>query len=471
MDARAVVALLRARSALASHDRWTREELLARQASDLAELRAFALAHSPFYREFHRGLGGAPLEALPVLSKATLMERFDELVTDRAVRLEDVETHLRSAGATDLFRGRYRVAATSGTTGRRGVFLSDRTEWTHILASYARANDWAGVPAGIRHRLRVAVVSSRNPAHQSSIVGATLASPLVPTLRLDASDPLERTTTALTTFQPDSLVGYASILRALADEQLAGRLAVTPRAVMSASEVLTDETRARIRAAFGVEPFNVYAATETAGIASDCEYHRLHRYEDLVIAEIVDEENRPAAPGEFGAKLLVTVLFSRTQPLIRYELTDRVRASADLCLDGRPFMLFDAIEGREEDLLHLEGIAIHPNVFHNILEPVPVAAWQVVEEPDGIRVLLAGPTADVVDSDVATGVRAALERAGISGVRVRVERVDAIPRTALGKAPLIRALPRVRADAPGSSAGSPTPDQKSARIMRDDRQR
>ena len=142
---------------------------------------------------------------------------------------------------------------------------------------------------------------------------------------------------------------------------------------MSASEVLTDETRARIRTAFGVEPFNVYAATETAGIASECQHHRLHRYEDLVIAEIVDEENRPVAPGEFGAKLLVTVLFSRTQPLIRYELTDRVRASTETCPDGRPFALLDAIEGREEDVLHLKGIAIHPNVFHSALEPVPVA--------------------------------------------------------------------------------------------------
>ena len=235
MDLRAIVSLLRARSVLASHDRWTREELIAHQASGLAELRAFARARSPFYREFHRGLGNAPLEELPVLSKATLMERFDELVTDPAVRLKDVEAHLTSAGPTDLFRGRYRVAATGGTTGRRGVFLSDRSEWNRILASYARANDWAGVPVGVRHRLRVAIVSSRNPAHQSSIVGVTLASPLVPTLRLDASEPLERTTTALTTFQPDSLIGYASILRALADEQLAGRLSVTPRAVMSAS--------------------------------------------------------------------------------------------------------------------------------------------------------------------------------------------------------------------------------------------
>ena len=101
----------------------------------------------------------------------------------------------------------------------------------------------------------------------------------------------------LNAFRPDSLVGYASILRILAEEQLAGRLAVSPQAVMSASEVLTDETRERIRRAFGVPPTNVYAATETAGVASECRLGRLHRYEDLVITEIVDADNQPVPAG------------------------------------------------------------------------------------------------------------------------------------------------------------------------------
>ena len=445
MNLTTLAALLRMRSELHSHDRWTRERLLAHQARALAELRAFALARSPFYGEFHRGLADRPLDELPVLTKATLMERFDDLVTDREVRLRDVEAHLRRTGPSDLFRGRYRVAATAGTTGRRGVFLADPIEWATVLASYARANDWAGVPAGLTQRLRVAVVSSRNPTHQSAIVGATLASRFIPTLRLDAAQPLDEIVVALDAFRPVSLVGYASILRVLADEQLAGRLSIGPRAVMSASEVLTRETRARIRSAFGAEPFNVYAATETAGIASECRQHLLHLYEDLVIAEIVDEENRPVPPGVFGSKVLATVLFSRTMPLIRYEISDRVRPSAEACPDGLPFALIGAIEGREEDVLRLAGrdgqpVAIHPNVLHAVLEPVPVAAWQVVQEPGRLRVILVGAGNDVADPDIERAVGDALVRAGARELPVRVERVAAIPRTALGKAPLIRAL-------------------------------
>lgn len=348
---------------------------------------------------------------MPSVTKATLMERFDDVITDREVHLAEVEVHLARATATDRFRGRYRVAATGGTTGRRGIFLADPDEWSTILASYARANDWAGIPAGLTHRLRVAVVSSRNPTHQSSIVGATLRSRFVPTLRLDATDPMEEIVVALNAFRPDSLVGYASILRLLADEQLAGRLALAPQAVMSASEVLTDETRARIRSA-------------------------------LVIAEVVDSDNQPVPTGEFGAKLLVTVLFSRTQPLIRYELSDRIRASDGTCPDGRPFGLFDGIEGREEDLLSLAGldgrpVTIHPHVFHAVLDSLPLAGWQVIEEVDGLRVLIATTSDAVIAADVQALVEDALRSAGVAPQRVAVQRVAAIPRTSLGKAPLV----------------------------------
>lgn len=436
MNVATIAGLLRERAHLRTHDGWTRDEVLAYQAGRLADLRAHATARSPFYRDLHRGLEGAPLSALPVVTKATLMERFDDLVTDRDVRLADVERYVSTAAATDRFRGRYRVAATGGTTGRRGIFLADPNEWTQVLASYGRAYEWAGVAAGLTNRIRMAVVSSTHPSHQSSIVGATVASRLIPTLRLDAVQPIEEVVAALNEFRPDSLVGYASILRILADEQSAGRLHLTPRAVMSASEVLTPATRERIRAAFGVPATNVYAATETAGIASECRLGHLHRYEDLVIAEVVDDDNQPVPEGEYGAKALVTVLFSRTQPLIRYELSDRVAAAPGMAGD-LPFSLLAGIEGREEEVLNLGGVSVHPNVFHGALERLPVSGWQVIDEGGQVRILLAG-AADVDAGHTADSVRAALERVGAHGVPVSVVLVDTIPRTALGKAPLTR---------------------------------
>lgn len=433
--------VVRARAVLRSHERWGRDDLVADQARSLRAVRAYAVEHSPFYRELHRGLDDAPLSELPVVTKHQLMERFDDVVTDREIRLADVEAYIEGATATDLFRDRYRVSATGGTTGRRGVFLSNALEWRTVLASYSRAYDWGGIRVGLTNRLRMAVVSSRDPSHQSAMVGATVASRFVPTLRLDATTPIEKIVRDLNEFRPDAVVGYASMLGVLAEEQQAGRLVINPKGLVSASEVLTDDARVRLRRAFRVEPTNVYAATETAGIASECRQRRLHVYEDLVIAEIVDEKNQAVAPGAFGDKLLVTVLFARTQPLIRYELSDRVQRLDGTCLDGLPFGLIGGIEGREEEVLTLAGVAVHPNVFHSALQTLPVSGWQVVEEEGSLRVLLAQPLGPIVESDVAARVENQLEHVGAHGVPIEVVMVSEIPRTRLGKAPLIRRAP------------------------------
>jgi hypothetical protein len=41
----------------------------------------------------HQGLDNAPLAALPVLTKAMLLDRFDEVTTDPALRLDDLEAY------------------------------------------------------------------------------------------------------------------------------------------------------------------------------------------------------------------------------------------------------------------------------------------------------------------------------------------------------------------------------------------
>ncbi|HEX2729781.1 MAG TPA: hypothetical protein VHM16_08495, partial [Rubrobacteraceae bacterium] len=94
VNTRLISKLLWKRGRLRRRDHWPRERLDAYQARALYLLREHAYARSPFYRQFHRGLTDRPLDQLPVLSKAALMEHFDELVTDPSVRLAEVEAHL-----------------------------------------------------------------------------------------------------------------------------------------------------------------------------------------------------------------------------------------------------------------------------------------------------------------------------------------------------------------------------------------
>src|SRR4051794_6474840 len=218
------------RRRLRAREHWTEQRLRTFQQRATTELLEFAYARSPFYRRFHRGLEGAPLAELPPMTKAILMDHFDEVSTDRALRLAELQAYLEADRGDELFRGRYWVAATSGSSGRRSIVPTDAQEWATVIAGYARANEWAGVRAGLRHRTRMAVVSSTVAWHQSARVAASVRSPLVASERLDAAAPSSENVQRLNAVQPEVLVGYASMIRALAGEQLAGRLRIAPRA-------------------------------------------------------------------------------------------------------------------------------------------------------------------------------------------------------------------------------------------------
>lgn len=446
MNIQIMLKLLHALEQLRKHDQWTRPQLEGYQAESLRGLREHTYAHSPFYQKFHKGLSNRPLHELPVLTKAMLMEHFDELVTDRSVRLEAVREFAAARVEGRLFRDRYWVTATSGSTGQPGFFLFDEPEWLAIVASFARGQEWSGATVSLLRRRKMATVASISPWHMSSQVAATAKTWWTPSIRLPASDPLERIVQRLNEWQPDILIAYASMARILAEEQLAGRLHIHPSQTFTSSEVLTNETRRRVKAAWGDESFNQYGATETADIAAEYKTCRhMHLFEDLVIVEVVDEHHRPVPPGTYGAKLLVTTLFSRTQPLIRYELNDSVRLATGTCPSGLPFAILESVQGRVEDTLRLpaasgDRIAVPPLVFNRVMDILPVSAWQIVQgADDGLTVLLSGVREGLVDAVLSDSLREALTAQGVHTPSIHVQRVAAIPKTTSGKAPLVKA--------------------------------
>ncbi|MDX2137291.1 MAG: phenylacetate--CoA ligase family protein [Chloroflexota bacterium] len=440
-----VLKLLSNLRSLRSHECWTRTQLESYQTQQIAQLRAFAYQHSSFYRQFHQGMFDKPLSELPILTKQVLMAHFDELVTDPKIHLADIRTQ-RDEAPDARYLGKYWVNATSGSTGSPGIFLFNDQEWATVLASFTRGYEWAGVRIKLTRRNKIAIVSSVTPWHMSYLVGQTLRSPWSTTLRLSATEPIEQIVHQLNEWQSEVLIAYASMMRILAVEQLENRLQIAPQVVFTSSEVLTDETRRLVETAWGKRLFNQYAATETAGIAAECEHHMgLHLYEDLVIVENVDEHNRPVPAGVYGDKVLVTVLFNRTQPLIRYEIGDSIRLSdrSDAC--GRPFRVVDGIQGRQEDILHFPSadgkqVAIHPNLFHQVMDTVSVSGWQILHRNDGLHVLLSGSNSTNDQAKLIEDMSRALAKQGAVVPYIYVEHVDTIPRTSNGKAPLIRAI-------------------------------
>jgi phenylacetate-CoA ligase len=421
----------RARELLAQ-DRWSRDQLLDYQRGRLRELVAHAVQRSSYYS---KALGAdapsRPLESLPVLTKRVLMDHFDGIVTDDRLRRAEVEAFLAEADAGAAYLGDYRIFSSSGSSGVPGIFVFSHEElarWVaQALASLARV--------GVTPETRLVAIGAPSALHITRQLFASMTRPDVP--RLSVLSPLEEIVSELNGFRPEALLSYASVVGALAEEQLQGRLEIAPRVVITTSEVLTDDAVQRIEQAWGVRPYNAYASTEAPGptAVSSPEDSALEVWESSVILEVVDDEYRPMSPGEPGTRVLLTNLVNRAQPLIRYELSDSVVLADGPNPAGRPWLRLARVDGRSDDILALPGrgrgiVRVHPFRLRRPFVRMPeVVRYQIVQRPDGVlvRVVPREDAQDDVLDEVRTAVSDALAEAGVD-VDVRVVRVADIER-------------------------------------------
>jgi phenylacetate-coenzyme A ligase PaaK-like adenylate-forming protein len=244
---------------------------------------------------------------------------------------------------------------------------------------------------------------------------------------------------ALNGYRPDVMITYPTVTGMLAEEQLEGRLRIVPSIIGLGSEVLTDDVARRIRDAWSIVPFDVYASTEAPIIAAESPDHvGLHISEDLLVVEAVDEDNRPVPPGQPSHKVLVTNLVSRTQPLIRYELSDSVVFADGPDPSGRPYRRILRVDGRNDDVLRLPRpgggfVAVNPYRLRAPFSGLPeVCQYQIRERGGELRVLVV--LRHDAPRDIGARVRAALRRelteSGALPPRIEVEPVAAIDREA-----------------------------------------
>ena len=112
---------------------------------------------------------------------------------------------------------------------------------------------------------------------------------------------------------------------------------------------------------------------------------------------------------------------------------------------SRPFARIDGIQGRAQDALRLPStsgghVLVQPVVIHRAMDMVQASGWQIVHEDGRLTILLAG-LAESFDADaMVIKLRENLARVNAVMPDTHVERVPFIPRTALGKAPLIRSV-------------------------------
>jgi phenylacetate-CoA ligase len=372
-------------------------EIAAIQERRLRRLLRAAVAGSPFHAALYRDLdvSRCGLRDLPTTNKAMLMAQFDETVTDRQVTraaLQEFVDDPNNEGRP--FLGRYAVSHTSGSQGQP-MLLVQPLRVLELLYNLQMTRGNARKPSlseavrRFRSPARLAIVTLKRGFYPSASTFEYMppaARRFMEILWLSQTDPdvVER----LNAYRPTVLTGYAGVLDQLAMEAESGRLRLAPelQQITNNSEVLSDRTRDRVRAAFGLHVINNYATGECPFLTNGCRTHDgAHVNADWAILEVVDDAGAPVPAGTPGSRVLITNLANLVQPIIRYEIGDVVTMATEPCGCGNRLPRVERIEGRTADVFWIWDGSKYRQIVNCIFKNGfdylhDVREWQAVQE-------------------------------------------------------------------------------------------
>ena len=389
------------------------------QLKKLKALIRHAYENVPYYRDLFDSVRLGPgdinrvedLESLPLTDKATLRALKKDEKTSKNI---DIEACL------EFF--------TSGSTAMPTQIYFTPEDWTIIELTYLRSF----LKNGLKFRHKRAFILDPHNFETKDLwyhrVG--LARYINISCFSDPEDQLQ----VLKTNRPHFIHGYPSSIIPIARLMIEkGYKDIRPALISTAAELLHKEDRKTIHAAFGVAPYDHYAARECGNIAWECKEHRgYHINIDTLVVEFI-KDKRAARPGE-RADIVVTNLHSYSMPFIRYKIGDLGVPSGKSCPCGMEFPLMEIIEGRDEDVVVLkDGTSISPMMVTGTLDHIAgIRQFRVVQERiDAVKVTIArkeGFTVNTIDQ-----VESSLKTLLGEDMVIKCNEVNDIPKESSGK--------------------------------------
>ena len=418
--------------------------LLPSQRQRFRTLLAYIWQHSAFYRDYYRShgiqddhLADLTPSDLPFMTKATLMEHFDQAVTDPRLRKRDIEEWLRgSHDPAELFAREFIVISSSGSSGTVGLLVYPRMAWQ--LMSAAVTPHFPPPERYPARKTRAAFCVASHGHFGGATSAAHLPRAVFDVYLLSLLDPAETTIRTLQAFDPDRILGYASAVTQMAEWALEGRLSVRPQTVIVGGDPLSEGMARTIREAWGAGIWNLYGASESSYIALQAlGQQEMRVFDDLNIVEVLDEDHHPVAPGGPG-RVVLTNLYNRGLPIVRYELGDyAVRGTG-----GPEFTTIRALQGRVTDALPVvlgsgQQDSLHPNLLSSFYVPGLVKKQFISERPDHVGIeYMAGENIDDAVRQEFQRILAMKQATGTTFTVRRVAHIANDPKT--GKLRLVR---------------------------------
>ena len=352
---------------LAATERWNAEELDRHQRLRLGKLLAHARANVPFYAGLPGLAKWSPelFRELPILSRETLRDRCDELLSRSVPRAHRIVREANSSGST----GKHVTVKIDAVCAAMGEALALRDHRWH-------GRDLRLKAAGIR-----AIESGAGAPYGKREPRWSCAAESGPLVLLDVHTPVREQLDWLLRESPAYLATYASNASALVSE--AERAGVSLPGLLELGtfgEVVPDDLRERCRRVLGVPLVDAYSTVELGSIALQCpDGPRYHLQSEHLLVEILREDGLGCEPGETG-RVVVTALHAFAMPLIRYDVGDYATVGGP-CACGRGLPVIERILGRARNMLRLpNGDVLWPRYASIVLGKLfPLRQFRLVQ--------------------------------------------------------------------------------------------
>jgi len=382
----------------------------------LAEAVAHAARHSPFYRDQEwaarlRAGQGAAFRDIPLTPAS--------VVKTQAARFFSTFVPPEDGAVTSKY--------TSGSTGEPlEVRKTDRHFQINLMENRRLLAAWDA--QGHRRHVHVMHPGAERPMGQILKKDRTNGGRIWELSSLDTSAVFD----LLSRVGATHVTAFPSIIQGVLELSTGTGRALALELITTYSEVVSDELRRLAGTLPNCRVMDTYGAIEAGLILAQCascgDYHPADRH---LILELLGEDGRPVAPGEMG-RVVVTPLFNRAMPFLRYEIGDYAVLGSRKDCPHSPWAI-TRIVGREKNLFKLpDGRKVAPTVPSNVALELGLGQYKLIQttlRDIELHYVLREGAAELVPEVI----QDIIDRYLSPGFRVRPVRVLKIPRAPSGK--------------------------------------
>ena len=199
------------------------------------------------------------------------------------------------------------------------------------------------------------------------------------------------------------------------------------------SEMLFPDDRSLLEQWLGIPVVNEYGASEVGLIAMQNSKGDFEVNQHNLFVEVVDGNNQPLQDGEIG-RLLVTDLFNKAHPMIRYEIGDL--GSLETLENGT--RILKELQGRTSDIARLPSGKVVPGLtFYYVTktvikEDLDILEFIVIQKKPSLFEIQYVSRAEI-NEHLKSSIHKAMDEYLESGLKVKFTRLSVLDRSKRGK--------------------------------------